>query len=134
MKKHHDRSCRRELPPLQPGQHVTMWNKERRTWHPAVVQQKCNETRSYIVQTPNGNMIRSHLGGPYNTQVEKTVKRTYLAEPATLEEDQEGHSDQTQTALSCEPESKPPDPNNPEPVRTGLRRAVIKPAHYRDQV
>lgn len=58
MKTHHDRSCRRELPALQPGQHVTVWSKERRTWHPAVIQQKCKESRSYIIQTPNGHMMR----------------------------------------------------------------------------
>ncbi|CAL9684132.1 unnamed protein product [Knipowitschia caucasica] len=137
MKEHHDRSCRRELPPLRPGQHVTVWNKERRTWHPAVVQQKCNEPRSYVVQTPNGNMIRrsrSHLRGPYNTQVQQTVKRTHLVEPPTLDEDQEDRSDPTQPAPSCETESKPPDPNNPQTVRTRFGRAVVKPMHYRDYV
>lgn len=42
MKVHHDRSSRRELPPLHPGQHVTVWNKERQRWHPAVALQKCS--------------------------------------------------------------------------------------------
>lgn len=135
MKEHHDRSCRRELPPLHPGQHVTVWNKERSTWHPAVVLQKCKEPRSYIVQTPNGNLIRrcrSHLRGPYNTQMQQTVKGIRFAEPRTLDEGQEG--DQTQIAPPSGPETTAPDPKSPQPVRTRIGRAVVKPAYYRDYV
>uniref|UniRef100_A0A8C5G6X1 Integrase catalytic domain-containing protein n=1 Tax=Gouania willdenowi TaxID=441366 RepID=A0A8C5G6X1_GOUWI len=58
MKEHHDRSSRRELAPFCRGQHVTVLNKNRGTWHPAIVVQKCNEPRSYIVQTPNGSEVR----------------------------------------------------------------------------
>ena len=127
MKKHHDPNCRRELPLLHPGKHVTVWNKDRRTWHPAVVFQKCNEPRCYVMQTPNGNKIRrcrSHLRGTYNTQIQQTTKRLRFAEPHTLEEGQEGHSDQSQTAPPCGTETEPPDPKSPQPVRARVGRAV----------
>lgn len=39
MKEHHDRRSGRELPPLSPGQHISVLNKERGTWYPATVVQ-----------------------------------------------------------------------------------------------
>ena len=137
MKKHHDRNCRRELPLLHPGPHGTVGNKDRRTWQPAIVFQKRNEPRSYIVQTPNGNKIRrcrSHLRGPYNTLMQQTTKRSRFAEPHTLDEGQEGHSDQSQTAPPCGTETEPPHPKSPQPVWTRVGRAVVKPPHYKDYV
>lgn len=106
MKAHHNKA----------GRHVTMWSKEKRTWHTAIVQQKCKEPRSYIIQTPNGHMLRrsrSHLRGPLNTDTQqRTVSRTHLAIPQMLGEHQEGHGEQRETAPSCEPKTQPPSHNN----------------------
>lgn len=136
MKEHHDRSCRKALQPLHPGQHVTVWNKDKKTWHPAIVHEKCPEPRSYIVQTPNGNKIRRsriHLRGPYNARVQETVKRTYI-EPC-LPEDQEGHCNESQDVSRYEDKPKAPDLDiTTEPVRTRFGRTVVKPAHYKDYV
>lgn len=97
MKEHHDRNCRRELPPLRPGQHVTVMNKDRGTWHPATVVRKCVEPRSYIVQTPNGNQVRrcrSHLRGLYIPQTQgATQQQTQFAQPLLQEDAHEGPLD-----------------------------------------
>lgn len=79
----------RELPPLYPGQHVTVLNKERGTWHPATVVEKCNEPRSYSGQTPNGNKIRrcrSHLRELFNPQMQTNIKKVHFAEPQPQDE------------------------------------------------
>ena len=82
----------------------------------------------HCVKTPNGNQIwrcRSHLRRPYNTQIQQTTKRLRFAEPHTLDEGQEGHSDQSQTAPPCGTETEPPDPKCPQPVRTRIGRTVV---------
>lgn len=47
-----------------------------------------------------------------------------------LGEHQEGHSEQRETAPSCEPETQPPSHNNSQPIHTRLGRAVVKPKTY----
>ena len=51
-----------ELPPLYPGQDVRVLDKASRTWKPATIVGKCNEPRSYVVQTSSGNEIRRNRG------------------------------------------------------------------------
>ena len=65
MKDHHDQSSRHtDLPPLYTGQRVRILDKTTKTWCPGTVVEKCQEPRSYIVETPNGTRVRrnrSHL-------------------------------------------------------------------------
>lgn len=132
-REHHDRSSLRELPPLCPGQHVTVLNKERGTWHPTIVLQKCNEPRSYIVQTPKGNKVRrcrSHLRELYNPQ------KISFAEPQLQNEAHKSHSDlaETSTTPPCETNTDTVELKSPEPIRTRSGRTVTRPAHYKDYV
>ena len=65
MKTHHDQSSRHvDLPPLFKGQKVRILDKTSKTWCPGTVLEKCQEPRSYLVETPNGTRVRrnrSHL-------------------------------------------------------------------------
>ena len=65
MKTHHDQTSRRvDLPPLYKGQKVRILDKTSKTWCPGTVLEKCQEPRSYLVETPNGTRVRrnrSHL-------------------------------------------------------------------------
>ena len=64
MKEEYDKRCQQELPPLYKGQAVKILDKNTKTWCPATITKKCEEPRSYIVQTPNGTNLRrnrSHL-------------------------------------------------------------------------
>ena len=65
IKTHHDQSSRHvDLPPLYKGQKVRILDKTSKTWCPGTVLEKCQEPRSYLVETPNGTRVRrnrSHL-------------------------------------------------------------------------
>ena len=52
--------CRgvRELPPLQTGEKVLTYEHNTGLWGPATVVEKCQEPRSYLLQTPNGGIRR----------------------------------------------------------------------------
>ncbi|PIK45274.1 hypothetical protein BSL78_17871 [Apostichopus japonicus] len=49
---------RQTLPPLYPGQHVHVQNQDTGHWFPATVRNKTAEPRSYIIETPNGKVVR----------------------------------------------------------------------------
>ena len=57
QKKYHDRNTQ-DLPPLIPGQSVRIQNYHTGKWDTAKVSQKCNEPRSYLVDTPEGQTLR----------------------------------------------------------------------------
>ena len=44
--------------PLEPGQNVWLQNSISRQWEEAVVQEKCKEPNSYMVETPSGSILR----------------------------------------------------------------------------
>ena len=139
MREHHNRSCRRELPPLRPGQHVTVMNKDRGTWHPAIVVQKCDEPRSYVVQTPNGNRVRrcrSYLRELYNPQLQRSSEPTHLSNPQHQDDARECHSDppEQSTMASCGTDRNAQVPNSPGPKCTRYGRAISRPARYNDYV
>ena len=48
----------KELPELIPGMKVMLQKDDKSSWIPVTVQAKCPEPRSYLVQTPNGSVIR----------------------------------------------------------------------------
>uniref|UniRef100_A0A3B3ZAL2 Integrase catalytic domain-containing protein n=1 Tax=Periophthalmus magnuspinnatus TaxID=409849 RepID=A0A3B3ZAL2_9GOBI len=117
MKEHHDRNSHKELPPLHPGQHVTVLNEERGTWHPATVVEKSSEPRSYIVQTPNGNQIRccrSHLRELFKPNMQSNTRRIHFAEPLQQAETHKGHNDSAEvisetaheTDMNCEKQNR----------------------------
>ena len=70
MKTYHDKSSRKtDLSPMFFGQKVRILDKFNKTWCPATTK-KCDQPRSYIVQTPNGTTLRrnrSHIGEMYVT-------------------------------------------------------------------
>lgn len=82
MKTHHDQCSGRDLPPLFRGQSVRVLDKERKTWHPGTVVERCKEPRSYLIQTPNGNTVRrtrSQLREMYVTHTQKIQKKVQFA-------------------------------------------------------
>ena len=48
----------RELPPLHVGQSVRVQDPNSKLWSPATIQAKCSEPRSYLVEKPNGSVLR----------------------------------------------------------------------------
>ncbi|XP_014673078.1 PREDICTED: uncharacterized protein LOC106813460 [Priapulus caudatus] len=58
QKHYHDRTGTKDLPPLCPGQFVTLQDHNSGHWSPAKVIEKCLEPRSYMVETPNGGILR----------------------------------------------------------------------------
>ena len=71
MKTYHDKSLRKtDLSPMFVGHKVRIPDKVNKTWCPATITKKCDQPRSYIVQTPNGTTLprnRSHLREMYVT-------------------------------------------------------------------
>uniref|UniRef100_A0A8C7WXQ6 Gypsy retrotransposon integrase-like protein 1 n=1 Tax=Oryzias sinensis TaxID=183150 RepID=A0A8C7WXQ6_9TELE len=137
MKEHHDRNSRKELPPLQPGQHVTVLNKERGTWHPATVVEKSTEPRSYIVQTPNGNQIRrcrSHLRELFKPHIQINERRNQIAEAPQQTQHQEDCNDsaETITETPCTTNTNYERQNSPPPTCTRSGRVINKPSRYKD--
>ena len=69
MKTYHDKSSRKpDLSPMFVGQKARILDKVNKTWCPATITKKCDQPRSYIVQTPNGTTLRtnrSHLREMY---------------------------------------------------------------------
>ena len=54
----HDRRAK-DLPQLQPGQPVTVFNPTSGVWQPANIIQQCSEPRSYLIQPePHGGILR----------------------------------------------------------------------------
>ena len=79
MKDQHDKTSRKEdLPSLYTGQAVRILNHQRKTWCPGKIVSKCDEPRSYVVETPKGTRLRcnrSHLR-------ELMARRELVASPA----------------------------------------------------
>ena len=61
QKEYHDSPGVRELLPLVVGQYVKMQTPDGdHGWLPAVVREKCTESRSYHVETSNGAILRRY--------------------------------------------------------------------------
>ena len=59
MKDQHNKSSRKEdLPSRYTGQAVRILHHQRNTWCPGKIVSKCNEPRSYVVETSNGTRLR----------------------------------------------------------------------------
>lgn len=94
----------RELPELQPGDAVLIWDMNRREWRiPATVQNKVHD-RSYRVVTPTGAVFRRSR---HQLQLRQQPANPLQREPAEEDDIQEMEGN-TQVAL--EQESQPPSP------------------------
>ena len=57
QKQHYDKHAQ-DLPPLIPGDPVTVQNHINKQWSPAVIRSICPEPRSYIIKSHNGRVFR----------------------------------------------------------------------------
>ena len=57
QKLYHDQHAH-DLPPLSVGQQVRIQDQSTHRWSLATVRESCEEPRSYVVSTPNGNLLR----------------------------------------------------------------------------
>lgn len=57
QKSYHDTKAK-DLPPLTPGQHVRFQDQPSSKWKEAMIKEKSQEPRSYIVETPAGRTLR----------------------------------------------------------------------------
>ena len=139
MKRSHDHnSLRADLPPLYPGQYVTIINKADKTWHPGVIIRRCDNPRSYIVETPNGTRLRrnrTHLRAvpapapAKNKHLADTGKRVRFADtaPTTTTNSEQYTSTRTET------QTTPVEMQAPKSAtRTRSGRVINLPARYRD--
>ena len=55
---HYNKTAGCELPELLPGMKVMMQQPDKQSWVPGTITDKCQEPRSYLVQSPNGNVLR----------------------------------------------------------------------------
>ena len=88
QKKYHDRNAK-DLSELKSGQCVRIQDHITKKWLPAIVQIRCTEPRSYIVETPNGAHLRRN-----RHQIRETLEqfptprlrpKVTFAEPQTTE-------------------------------------------------
>uniref|UniRef100_A0A8C2EQ68 Gypsy retrotransposon integrase-like protein 1 n=1 Tax=Cyprinus carpio TaxID=7962 RepID=A0A8C2EQ68_CYPCA len=138
MKTHHDQCSGRDLPPLFRGQSVRVLDKERKTWHPGTVVERCKEPRSYLIQTPNGNTVRrtrSQLREMYVTHTQKIQKKVQFAETPQKDEVEQSHKNPVENKITQPLDTKTDNTGTEtRPTRTRSGRVIIKPAQYKDFV
>ena len=120
MVQQHNENAGPELAPLHNGQRVRILNKETHTWCPGTIIDKCPEPRSYIVQTPNGNMLRrtrSHLR-------ELTGDGTKIPQPYNVQKEPVAHDEQ-HVPQNVQNDTRPQSINVPE-QRTPLKPTKVE--------
>ncbi|XP_030850154.1 uncharacterized protein K02A2.6-like [Strongylocentrotus purpuratus] len=88
QKYHHDKSAH-DLAPLSPGQLVRVRDQTSRHWITATVREQCHEPRSYLVETPNGRVLRrnrQHLADIEPRRIHHDEEVTKTPDPHTREE------------------------------------------------
>ena len=139
MKTRHDYSSQNiNLPPLYPGQHVTIMNKADKTWYPGIIIRKDKTPRSYIVETPNGARLRrnrAHL----RAVPAPTTKKNNLADVGKKVHFADTAPSMMPAAREHPTSSDKEIPTTPEEVRsptdrtrTRSGRTIIRPARFRD--
>ena len=78
----HDQHSR-DLSPLFPGQNVRIQTLPSSLWSPAVVREKCQEPRSYVVETQNGRVLRRNRRHIREVESEKKTVRCECDSPNT---------------------------------------------------
>ena len=127
-KSYYDQYSGKELPPLTPGEKVSMHHENE--WIQATVVNRHHKPRSYIVQTPNGKFYRRnrrHLRMRVSQATNKGTDATQIAQPqkATLP---------TPTSIRSRP-CKPgasTDHGLPAEIRTRSGRVVKQPKYLKD--
>ena len=102
-KANHDQAGVRELPPLIPGQPVSVLGHSDHKWHPATIEKVGPEPRSYVIATPDGKSLRrnrSHLR-------ERNVPTTSLLS-------KEGNGQEIPSVVT----PTPPSPNVASPAKS----------------
>ncbi len=84
MKEYHDRTAR-GLPPLYKGQAVLFQLEPGGKWRPAEVDRRCEEPRSYVINTPSGQLRRNRAH--IREVPQPNTKRLCFAEPEVQDED-----------------------------------------------
>jgi hypothetical protein len=115
---------KQELKPLNPGQNVMIFDKYRKTWSPGFIVSKCEQPRSYMVETPNGHILRrnrNHLKElnvpptPYTAVHPKEVKKC-----VSFADNHDGNANTDKTRSSTD--------TNTSRTRSG--RIIRRPAKY----
>jgi len=128
----------KELPPLYPGQDVSVLDKPTKTWKQATVVDKCPEPRSYIVETNNGTVRRTrahlreraneaeHNYQPVSNPAGETTPSRTQTQPANTDITQGDQHQQKQEPVVLTQD------NHGSPGQTTSRsgRAIKKPQRY----
>lgn len=125
---YYDQHSEKELPPLTPGDKVSMHHENE--WIQTTVVNKHHTPRSYIVQTPNGKFYRRnrrHLRMRVSQAKNKETDATQIAKPqkATLP---------TPTGIQSRPcrAGATTDHGPPAEIRTRSGRVVKQPKYLKD--
>ena len=125
---YYDQHSGKELPPLTPGDKVSMHHENE--WIQATVVNKHHTPRSYIVQTPNGKFYRRnrrHFRMGVSQAKNKETDATQIAQPqkATLP---------TPTGVQSRPcrPGATTDHGPPAEIRTRSGRVVKQPKYLRN--
>ena len=124
QKKYYDRNTK-QLEPLKPGDQVRI-RTEKKTWEPAIVENKAPEPRSYTVKTDRGQMFRRT-----RQHLLKTNEQRSLEIPAEMNVD----FDQQDQQLAPEADNKTTQETVQPPERVTSSGCVVKmPRRYEDYV
>lgn len=118
QKSHYDQHTR-ELPEIQEGQHVCVYDPDSSKWSPAVVTQRCVEPRSYAVQTPSGKSLRRNRRHLRTDKSETRLNsKTYAATPMMT-------SESNNSSIDCIPmEHTSPNTTNDRPSTNILHKTL----------
>lgn len=75
QKSYHDTKAK-DLPQLTPGQHVRFQDQPSSKWKEAVVKEKCQEPRSYLIETPTGRIMRRNRVNIRNSPQQQLTENT----------------------------------------------------------
>ena len=120
-----------ELPPLQRGQPIRVYNPELKSWQPGNVITPAKEPRSYVVRTEKGSTLRRNRSQLRETPLTESNQETLKPEtktnpeiiipPATRQADTDIKS------------AKQEQPISPATTRTSSGRIVRMPKRYEDK-
>ena len=83
QRQQHEHKPTRELQELRPGQTVALYRPQSKTWNTGEVKEKCNEPRSYIVETPSGSELRRNRVQLRSTG-QPSMQTSFTENPAIL--------------------------------------------------
>ena len=116
--KYYNQTAGPEMSALLPGMKVLVQDTEKSVWNPGTVKEVCQEPRSYVIETPNGGIVRRN--------------RRFLKEIGTKATENLSFDNN----LDDPPAPKVPDDtipvelsSQPEPIRRSSRTAA-KPKRY----